>query len=295
MEHRIEETIIDENYWQKTDNVCQKTLSTDNDSSMFMEIIPIDKYYVPSNAPPPSKVQFSNAPLPSKVAMANAPPPMNAPLPSKLPMANAPPPMNAPLPSKDAMANAPPPMNAPLPSKGAMANAPPSIELRNIFKGVSEQSTLTLIDPSSIAPSDDSVQIYEEGEYIKRCVGNFNEDQVGTIDKFRTTFKDVSDDFRNEIDNAVMLSCDKLQESIDKDTVEYENEMTACLSLMISNIDNEVKLYADKAKKLYEDLIQESIYSNDVRIEQEAISKLKEELAKREENILRINNKRKMN
>ena len=193
------------------------------------------------------------------------------------------------------MANAPPPMNAPLPSKGAMANAPPSIELRNIFKGVSEQSTLTLIDPSSIAPSDDSVQIYEEGKYIKRCVGNFNEDQVGTIDKFRTTFKDVSDDFRNEIDNAVMLSCDKLQESIDKDTVEYENEMTACLSLMISNIDNEVKLYADKAKKLYEDLIQESIYSNDVRIEQEAISKLKEELAKREENILRINNKRKMN
>ena len=278
MEHRIEETIIDENYWQKTDNVCQKTLSTDNDSSMFMEIIPIDKYYVPSNAPPPSKVQFSNAPLPSK-----------------LPMANAPPPMNAPLPSKGAMANAPPPMNAPLPSKGAMANAPPSIELRNIFKGVSEQSTLTLIDPSSIAPSDDSVQIYEEGKYIKRCVGNFNEDQVGTIDKFRTTFKDVSDDFRNEIDNAVMLSCDKLQESIDKDTVEYENEMTACLSLMISNIDNEVKLYADKAKKLYEDLIQESIYSNDMRIEQEAISKLKEELAKREENILRINNKRKMN
>ena len=112
--------MIDENFWQKTDNVCQKTLSTDNDSSMFMEIIPIDKSYVPSNAlpmnaQPPSKVQMANVAQinvpPSKVLMSSAPPP------SKVLMSNAPP-INVPPPSNVPMSNAPPP------SKVQMSNAP---------------------------------------------------------------------------------------------------------------------------------------------------------------------------
>ena len=279
MEHRIEETTIDENFWSDTDkNVCEKTsTSTDNDSTMFMEIIPRNTYYdEPSTsttvAPEPSIQLPSTTVVPEPSIQ--LPSTTVAPEPSiQLPSTTVVQELSIQLPS--------PPNNEPI-----MPQSSP--------KHIQCVQNLGITKPTLLPPTRDNV--YKENEYIQYVTKEFNQEHIGSIDKFRNTFTDVSDDFRKYMDNAITINCAKLQESIDNDTVEYEKSITLSLSSMIQKMEEEIKIYADKAKKLCEGLILESTEYNIIRVEQDAISKLKDEITKRELSLAeKINNKRKMN
>ena len=228
MEHNIEETAIDEHFWSKTDeNVCDKTLtSTDNDSTMFMEIIPRDDDCGISVTPSPS-------------------------------------------------------------------TQPPSLPIMTQLSPKHIQCVQNLVQPTSPSTLEN---IYKENEYIQYRTKDFNQEHIESIDKFRNTFTDVSDDFRKYMECAITMNCEKFQESVDCDTAEYEKSITSTLSLMILKMEEEIKIYADKAKKLCEGLISESAEYNIIREEQDAITKLKDEIAKREISLAeKITNKRKMN